>query len=207
MKRTRSLTSVSTSLVIIAIRFSVWNTRPRRKDMVSLKRTLVFLLSYVIYLLLGSFMFKAFECPQEMAEKRALAKEEEEFMMLMDEALKKIKEEAVPLPEASLFYRIHQLSQLQSERRAPKKEIVCETWSMYNSMFFVFTSITTIGYGKVTPQTQLGRGACLVYCVIGIPTNSILICLVGNLFIKQERKTAKQIVRIKRIPKLLVTYV
>ena len=43
--------------------------------------------------------------------------------------------------------------------------------------------------------------------MLPLPTNSILICLVGNLFINQESITAKQIVRIKRIPKLLVTYV
>ena len=69
---------------------------------------------------------------------------------------------------------------------------------MHNSMFFVFTSITTIGYGAVTPQTQLGRGACLVYCIIGIPANSVLIWLIGNVITNQESKTTKQIYRVRK---------
>lgn len=30
----------------------------------------------------------------------------------------------------------------------------CEKWSVYNSFFFSFTVITTIGYGKIAPETQ-----------------------------------------------------
>ena len=30
----------------------------------------------------------------------------------------------------------------------------CEKWSVYNSFFFSFTAITTIGYGKIAPETQ-----------------------------------------------------
>ena len=37
----------------------------------------------------------------------------------------------------------------------------CEKWSVYNSFFFSFTAITTIGYGKIAPETQ-GCDFCLV---------------------------------------------
>ena len=30
----------------------------------------------------------------------------------------------------------------------------CETWDVYNSFFFSFTAITTIGYGRIFPETQ-----------------------------------------------------
>ena len=157
--------------------------------MVSLKSSLAFLSFYVLYLFTGSILFKALECPHEVALRRELAKEEEESMILVTLALKKVEEELAPSPETTFVK--HQLSKQLSKRKALKKEIVCETWSMYNSMFFVFTSITTIGYGTVTPQTQLGRGSCLIYCIIGIPTNSYLICLIGTLFMKQVSNMAK----------------
>ena len=62
------------------------------------------------------------------------------------------------------------------------EEEQCELWSFYNSVFFAFTSITTIGYGRAAPQTQLGRGILLIYSFIGIPTNGILIGTIGAFF-------------------------
>ena len=58
----------------------------------------------------------------------------------------------------------------------------CELWSFYNSVFFAFTSITTIGYGRAAPQTQLGRGILLIYSIMGIPINGILIGTIGAFF-------------------------
>ena len=58
----------------------------------------------------------------------------------------------------------------------------CELWSFYNSVFFAFTSITTIGYGRSAPQTQLGRGVLLAYSLVGIPINGILIGTIGAFF-------------------------
>ena len=70
---------------------------------------------------------------------------------------------------------------LGSENRRDKAEH-CERWSFYNSVFFAFTSITTIGYGRSAPQTQLGRGVLLAYSLVGIPINGILIGTIGAFF-------------------------
>ena len=166
--------------------------------MVSLKRTLVFLLFYVLYLLLGSFLFNAFECPQEVAVKRAVAKEEEEFMNLIShlETLEKdLRYKVTHSNLTSIMNR--QLPQLIAKSKIGTDEDDmkghCDTWSLYNSIFFSFSTITTIGYGTVTPKTQLGRGACLLYSIIGIPINSIIICFIGNFFINQESTCAEQV--------------
>ena len=58
----------------------------------------------------------------------------------------------------------------------------CKLWSFFNSVFFAFPSITTIGYGRMAPQTQLGRGVLLLYSFIGIPINGILIGTVAAFF-------------------------
>ena len=68
------------------------------------------------------------------------------------------------------------------------EEVECEKWSLYNSIFFGFTSITTIGYGLLVPQTQLGRGLCIIYPIIGIPINSLLVGWIGTTFLKKGSK-------------------
>uniref|UniRef100_A0A5S6Q8G6 Fibronectin type-III domain-containing protein n=1 Tax=Trichuris muris TaxID=70415 RepID=A0A5S6Q8G6_TRIMR len=44
-----------------------------------------------------------------------------------------------------------------------------EEWSFAAALFFVLTTLTTIGYGDVVPMTREGRVFCLCYCIIGIP--------------------------------------
>ena len=68
------------------------------------------------------------------------------------------------------------------------EEVECEKWSLYNSIFFGFTSITTIGYGLLVPQTQLGRGLCIIYTIIGIPINSLLVGCIGTTLLEKGSK-------------------
>ena len=77
---------------------------------------------------------------------------------------------------------------IKSEKSTHEEEIVCEKWSLYNSIFFVFTAIATIGYGAHAPQTQLGRGLCIIYLLIGIPINSLLVGSIGANFLNKGRK-------------------
>ncbi|KFD68783.1 hypothetical protein M514_02743 [Trichuris suis] len=44
-----------------------------------------------------------------------------------------------------------------------------EQWSFAAALFFVLTTLTTIGYGDIVPVTREGRVFCLCYCIIGIP--------------------------------------
>nr|CDJ89070.1 Ion transport 2 domain containing protein [Haemonchus contortus] len=37
------------------------------------------------------------------------------------------------------------------------------------ALLFIFTTILTIGYGKIVPTTDIGKLVCIAYCVIGIP--------------------------------------
>ena len=40
-------------------------------------------------------------------------------------------------------------------------------WNFASSLLFAFTAITTIGYGNLSPDTVLGKLICLVYCLLG----------------------------------------
>lgn len=43
-----------------------------------------------------------------------------------------------------------------------------EGWSWLDSLYFSVTTLTTIGYGDFSPQTDLGKIFTLVYIVIGV---------------------------------------
>ncbi|KAK5968203.1 Ion channel [Trichostrongylus colubriformis] len=47
-----------------------------------------------------------------------------------------------------------------------------------SALLFIFTTITTIGYGNVVPTTDIGKLVCMAYCVIGIPL--IFLVLTNN---------------------------
>ncbi|XP_025105011.1 potassium channel subfamily K member 1-like isoform X2 [Pomacea canaliculata] len=47
-------------------------------------------------------------------------------------------------------------------------------WSYGQAIFFAATVLTTIGYGRVTPLSDGGKGFCIVYAIIGIPLTLIL---------------------------------
>lgn len=58
----------------------------------------------------------------------------------------------------------------------------CGQWDFFNSLFFSFTAVTTIGYGRQFPETNNGRLACIFYSLVGVPLNAILIGALGGLF-------------------------
>lgn len=43
-----------------------------------------------------------------------------------------------------------------------------EDWDFYGSVFFAATTITTIGYGHVAPQTEFGKIAVVLYALVGV---------------------------------------
>ncbi|KAL5277499.1 KCNK1 family protein [Megaselia abdita] len=48
-------------------------------------------------------------------------------------------------------------------------------WSFGQSFLFSTTLITTIGYGNVTPLSQLGKIFTMLYAIVGIPLTMVLI--------------------------------
>ena len=162
--------------------------------MVSWRSLLAFLAFYLFYLLMGSYMIYATECPDEIAvksRKAAETREARELAILKSHLLNRSDELWMKVSPAKMTSILKQeLPELKSKiqasaRQGVAEDIDCVTWSFFNSFFMAFTSITTIGFGTVAPQTQLGRGTCLIYSIIGMPINSILIGFIGNSFIKQ----------------------
>ena len=153
-------------------------------DMSDLRTIFLFLCLYISYLALGALLFHAIECPEEIREKTLLTTRKERFLKLVEDVGEK---EMGKLHEACtlMYYHIvynetsgvkglinQTMQKLKTEENTDR---TCEKWSFFNSIFFAFTSITTIGYGKLTPRTQLGRGVTPLYIMIGTPLNGMVI--------------------------------
>jgi len=148
--------------------------------------TFLYLLAfYIVYLLMGGYMFHNIECNEEMAVKRRVVAEKSELMWLILEGLR--DEEAPPDLSPIITRHIKQMIKNRTYEEDQEKYKVCETWGFFNSFFFGFTSVTTIGYGKISPQTQLDRAACLIYCIIGIPLNTVVIGFIGNFLMNKVK--------------------
>ena len=165
--------------------------------MFSLWSSVAFLAFYIFYLLMGSYLFNSIECPEEIKAKSWLAAQKRRFMkLIMEEDIGNLHNACSHMyyyvvhnetTESTITSIINQTIQqlmmeinLNSSHKLQEED--CEMWSFFNSFYFSFTSITTIGYGKMAPRTQLGRGVCLLYSIIGIPINNMLISSIASFF-------------------------
>ncbi|XP_016903883.2 uncharacterized protein LOC107992487 isoform X2 [Apis cerana] len=55
-------------------------------------------------------------------------------------------------------------------------------WDFYNSFYFAYTVVSTIGYGNLAPTNRLSRILMIFYGLIGIPMNGILLTQLGEFF-------------------------
>lgn len=64
----------------------------------------------------------------------------------------------------------------QSERQ--------QGWSYFVSMYFAYTSLLTIGYGDLQPQSNSGRPFFVFWSLLAVPTLTILISNMGDTVVK-----------------------
>lgn len=127
-------------------------------------RLLALALFYLLYLVIGASVFSAIEGPQERALIKNVKKLRSDFLTdntcLTDDKLEKFIASIVVATNRGVS--------------ATKNVTMAEpNWTFGQSIFFAGTLLTTIGYGRVAPLSEAGKGFCLLYAMIGIPLTLI----------------------------------
>ncbi|KAJ4413051.1 hypothetical protein N0V91_000025 [Didymella pomorum] len=58
-------------------------------------------------------------------------------------------------------------------------------WTYFGSMYFAYTSLLTIGYGDLVPQSNAGKAFFVFWSLLAVPTLTILISNMGDTIIKE----------------------
>lgn len=54
-------------------------------------------------------------------------------------------------------------------------------WGIFTGMTFTITTLTTIGYGHITPETSLGQLLTILYCLFGLPISLLTLKTFGEI--------------------------
>lgn len=55
-----------------------------------------------------------------------------------------------------------------------------EGWTWLNSLYFSIITLTTIGYGDFSPQTDIGKAFTIVYIIIGV---GLILAFVNTVYL------------------------
>ncbi|XP_030762241.1 potassium channel subfamily K member 1-like isoform X2 [Sitophilus oryzae] len=126
---------------------------------------LLFILGYFIFINIGASIFSAIEIPIETKAARDFAIVRKNFLvkhpLLTEESLEELMQEVVKATKKGISVGFNQTDEFN--------------WSFGQSLFFTSCVVTTIGYGRITPLTRIGKIFCILYALVGIPLTLILL--------------------------------
>uniref|UniRef100_A0A2K6F853 Potassium channel subfamily K member n=1 Tax=Propithecus coquereli TaxID=379532 RepID=A0A2K6F853_PROCO len=148
-----------------------------------LPTTLLLLLAYLAYLALGTGVFWALEGRAAQDSSRSFQRDKWEllrnFTCLDGPALDSLIRDIVEAYKngASL------LSNTTSMGR----------WELVGSFFFSVSTITTIGYGNLSPHTMAARLFCIFFALVGIPLSLVVLNRLGHLMQQGVHRCARRL--------------
>ncbi|EFN84522.1 uncharacterized protein LOC105183149 isoform X2 [Harpegnathos saltator] len=143
----------------------------------SKKQWLVLLMLFLTYLLLGASIFYHIESRLEI-EKNAQAKLERIEINAL------LHKHYMPGHVHDQHEILEKLTQYcgKSVYNYTEGEVDRQQWDFYNSFYFAYTVVSTIGYGNLAPTNTLSRILMIFYGLVGIPMNGILLTQLGEFF-------------------------
>ncbi|ELW66086.1 Potassium channel subfamily K member 17 [Tupaia chinensis] len=66
-------------------------------------------------------------------------------------------------------------------------------WELVGSFFFSVSTITTIGYGNLSPHTMPARLFCIFFALVGIPLNLVVLNRLGHLMQRGVHSCARRL--------------
>ncbi|EAQ85221.1 hypothetical protein CHGG_09235 [Chaetomium globosum CBS 148.51] len=73
-------------------------------------------------------------------------------------------------------------------------------WSYFDGFYFAFVSLTTIGYGDITPVSNAGKSFWVFWSLLALPTMTVLISNAGDTIVKGIRDATDQIATVTILP-------
>lgn len=156
-------------------------------------KLLIVFLSWILYIIIGAFIFQAIEGSNDNATGNSGVK-------LLEE-IKKNVTATFNMTESEFDNFV---LQIQSAASSSEKG---NEWTFTHAMAFIVQLLTTIGYGNITPVTTAGRIICIFYALIGIPLNIMLLQLVGQVVLRGQQilvsKVEKDLLKREGEPKFV----
>ncbi|XP_015172732.1 PREDICTED: open rectifier potassium channel protein 1 isoform X2 [Polistes dominula] len=153
----------------------------------SKKQWIVLLMLFLAYLLLGASMFYHIESKLEI-EHIELARQER---IEINALLRKHYIPSRTHNQHEIFARLTEYCG-KSVYNYTDGENDPLKWDFYNSFYFAYTVVSTIGYGNLAPTNMLSRILMIFYGLVGIPMNGILLSQLGeffgHVFVRAHRK-------------------
>ncbi|XP_049620711.1 potassium channel subfamily K member 17 [Suncus etruscus] len=138
----------------------------------SLPDTVLLLLIYLAYLALGTSVFCVLEGPAARNSSHKFRQDKWEllrnFTCLDDSALDSLIREVIKA------YKSGDIALGNTTTSMGR-------WEFVGSFFFSVSTITTIGYGNLSPHTMAARLFCIFFALVGIPLNLVVLNQLGRL--------------------------
>lgn len=75
-----------------------------------------------------------------------------------------------------------------------------QAWSYFDAFYFAFVSLTTIGYGDVTPVSNGGKSFWVFWALLALPTTTVLISNAGDTIVRGVRDFTDQVATVTILP-------
>ncbi|ROW01250.1 hypothetical protein VMCG_05891 [Cytospora schulzeri] len=79
-------------------------------------------------------------------------------------------------------------------------EVSYQGWTYFDGFYFAFVSLTTVGYGDVTPISPAGKSFFVFWSLLALPTMTVLISNAGDTVVKFVREATDQLGTVTILP-------
>lgn len=79
-------------------------------------------------------------------------------------------------------------------------EVRYQGWTYFDGFYFAFVSLTTIGYGDVTPISPAGKSFFVIWSLLALPTMTVLISNAGDTVVKFVREATDKLGTVTILP-------
>ncbi|KAG5673420.1 hypothetical protein PVAND_003469 [Polypedilum vanderplanki] len=146
----------------------------------------------VLYIIGGSFMFIAIEKPYDQSRRETSKLVRNETILKLWEIL---FENDNMFNYASFNETVekilldYQNTYTERQRKGVTEDVSGKNenstqWTFSGGFLYCLTVITTIGYGNITPSTELGKIATIFYAIIGMPLFLLYLSNIGDILAK-----------------------